>query len=421
MRTLCVLALSAWLASCLSQPAYSQIVPPTSGNSFLTCTSGSPYDRFYQMGDDPGEFGSPGNLVGVNVQGFLLTFDSIGTSSAGDFNDLEVFGAPRYADTTSMPFGGGVGIRFDGVNDYLRGESLNWPEQSRSAIDYVNDDGNPVPGPCNYRGIENRTLQFWVRPDAAGLGNGLAQSLVVDSNEHGVLISENDTWVLRYDDVDVDSGIAVDSNWHHVQVSRPVGATGPNGGARLWVDGVAIAAEPGDYNASRVELVVGANTANDVDGNFTGGTEQFFTGEMDRLLMSVHGDSSDDSGPPPGQDYGAFDFATDNDFATDFLSGVLGDVNNDNVFDVQDRTSFINGWMEENLVNGLRVGDINTLGNGDLNFDGITDLQDLVTIQQALIGAGLRPISARELVPEPGSCLLILCGLPLLGWLRRRT
>jgi hypothetical protein len=408
-----------------AQTVTAQIVPPTGGGgSFLTCTSGSPYDRFYQFGDDSAENGTVGSPVGDPT--FGLTLDSIGTPFAGDFNDLDPFGGPVYADTSSQPFGspGDVGIRFDGVNDYLVGENLNWPRASRSSIDYVDDDTNPLPGPCNYRGpgdgIVNRTLQFWVRPNASGLGNGLVQSLVVDSNEHGVLISASDTWVLRYDDVDVDSGVTVDTNWHHVQVSRPFGPAGLSGGARLWVDGVAIAAEPGDYSGSRVDLVVGANTANDASGNFTGGTAQFFAGDMDRLFMSVHGDSSSNTGPPPGQDYGDFNFATDNDFATDFLSGVEGDVNNDGNFDETDRSAYINGWMVENLVNDLRSGDINSLGNGDLNFDGINDINDLVRFQQALVAAGMRPISPDELVPEPGCCLLSICGLAAALTLRRR-
>jgi hypothetical protein len=261
-------------------------------------------------------------------------------------------------------------------------------------------------------------MQFWVKPDPAGLGSGLAQSLIVDSNEHGVLISADDTWVLRYDDVDVDSGISVGADWHHVMVSTPFGLGGVNGGARLWIDGVAVAAEPDSFNYSRVELVVGANTSRDDAGNFTGGTSEFFAGEIDRLLMSVIGDSSDDPGPPPGQDYGSFDFATDNDFATTYLSGVEGDLNNDGIFDDMDRTAFIQGWFSENLVSGLRTGDITSLENGDLNFDGITDINDLSVFQKALVNQGLPPISAQELVPEP-TTVALLAGAAVLLALRR--
>ena len=399
---------------------HAQISPPVNGGSFATCTSGSPFDRYYQFGDDSEENGSPGSLVGVNVAGSFVTFDSIGMSMAGDFNDLEVIGNPVYANTASMPFGGGVGIAFDG-SDYLVGESLNWPEVARSSIGYVDDDTNPLPGPCNYNGIVNRAFQFWVRPNASGLNNASAQSLVMDSNQHGVLISENDTWVLRYGNEDVDSGISVSSDWHHVQVARPFGPGGATGGARLWVDGVAVAAAGGDYASSRVDLVVGANTANDENGNFTGGTSDFFVGEMDRLFFTVHGDNSGDLGPPPGQDYGAFDFSTQNDFATANISLVAGDLNNDGSFDGADRQAFIDGWMDENLINGLRAGDITTIANGDINFDGITNLADLVLFQRELSAGGLEPIDPGELIPEPASLgLLFAAGLGCLPFVRRR-
>ena len=401
---------------------WSQITPPMDGGSFATCTSGSPFDRYYQFGDDSGENGAPGSLVGVNVAGSFVTFDSIGTSGSGDFNDLTVMGNPVYVNTNSMPFGGGVGIAFDG-SDYLVGESLNWPQVTRSSTAYLDDDTNPLPGPCNYSGVVNRAFQFWVRPDNAGLGNGMAQSLLVDSNQHGVLISENDTWVLRYNNEDIDSGVAVNGGeWQHVQVARPFGASGPTGGARLWVDGVAIAAASGDYASSRVDLVVGANTANDENGNFTGGTEDFFIGDMDRLFFTVHGDNSADAGPPPGQNYGSFDFATQNDFATANISSIGGDLNSDGVFDAADRQAFIAGWMEENLVNDLRAGDIMTIANGDINFDGITNLSDLVLYQQELVAAGLEPIDPSELVPEPSSIsLFALVSIGLLPLLRRRS
>ena len=402
--------------------AHAQVVPPTNaGGDFLTCTGGSPFDRYYQFGDDAGENGIAGQPAGRNVQGNLLTFDSIGTSLAGDFNDLNVQGNPTYADTTSLPFDGGVGIQFDGTGDFLVGENLNWPEVSRSAIDYVNDDQNPVPGPCNYRGIVNRSLQFWAQPDPAGLGNGAAQSLVVDSNQHGVLISEQDTWVLRYNGTDVDSGVAVGTDWQHVMVARPFGPAGPSGGARLWIDGVAVAAASGDYASSRVDLVVGANTDNDENGNFTGGIDQFYSGTLDRLFFTVHGDSSGDDGPPQGQDYGAFDLATVNDWVSSQTTGVAGDLNGDGSLDATDRADFIAGWMSENLVNGLRSGDLATLSSGDLNFDGITDIADLVVFQSALSSAGLSPITPAELVPEPATWLGTwpLLGLIVLR-LRRR-
>ncbi len=41
-------------------------------------------DRDYQFGDDPSENGSPGDPVGVPIDAFILTYDSVGTLGAGD-------------------------------------------------------------------------------------------------------------------------------------------------------------------------------------------------------------------------------------------------------------------------------------------------------------------------------------------------
>ena len=383
------------------------------------------FDRNYQFGDDPDENGTPGNPVGVFIDAFTLTFDSVGMLGAGNLQDLEVEGNPTYVATASRPLAGGgeVGIRFDG-NDYLVGDNLNGPANSRASIDFIDDDGNPAPGPHNYRGIVNRGFQLWVKAGSAGLGNGAAQSLVVDSNEHGALIGGDDTWLLRYAGGDVDSGVGVDTNWHHVMVARPFGPAGASGGARMWVDGVAVAAAAGGYDISvRERLVVGANTALDEVGNFTGGTQDYFRGEMDNLSMFIMGDNSSDLGPPPGQDYGQFDFGVTNEFAASVLSGIAGDIDQDGDLDEADKSDFITGWLSENLVGGFPVGDINTIRSGDLNFDGITDLRDLALIQAALRDAQMAPISASDLagVPEPAGLMMALLGMLALMATRRRS
>ena len=53
---------------------------------------------------------------------------------------------------------------------------------------------------------------------------------------------------------------------------------------------------------------------------------------------------------------------------------------------------------------------------GDLNLDGITNIQDLLLLQNALSGAGMGTITPDELagVPEPTTAvLLVLCGLAI--------
>ena len=137
-------------------------------------------------------------------------------------------------------------------------------------------------------------------------------------------------------------------------------------------------------------------------------------------ICSIRTLSSDITEPTPGQDYGSFDFAVDNEFAASVLNDVEGDLNQDGAFDDLDRTDFINGWLSENRVNDLLTGDLGTLANGDLNFDGLTDLNDLVRFQQALITAGLPTITGDELVPEPGSGLALIAAGTLLLLQRRR-
>ncbi len=224
------------------------------------------------------------------------------------------------------------------------------------------------------------------------------------------LISANDNWLLRYAGADTDSGVRVDTNWHHVMVARPFGPTGGSGGARMWVDGVAVAAAGGGCDTSvRERLVVGANSSLDDAGNFTGGTQDYFRADMDNLSMFIMGDSSSDLGPPPGQDYGGFDFGATNEFAASVLSGIAGDVDQDGDLDAADKMDFVTGWLSENRVDGILVGDINTIRSGDLNFDGITDLHDLASMQRALRDAQLAPISASDLarVSEPAGLTMM--------------
>ena len=115
----------------------------------------------------------------------------------------------------------------------------------------------------------------------------------------------------------------------------------------------------------------------------------------------------------PGQDYGDFDFATDNAFAASTitgLTGVAGDVDQNGTFEEADKTAFIAGWKSENVVNGVTVGDLNTIGDGDLNLDGITNIRDLAIIQALLPAAGISLITGTDLtgVPEPSTGLLLL-------------
>jgi hypothetical protein len=359
-------------------------------------------DRVYQFGEDEG--GSNGNTVAT-------TFDSKGASGMDQLVDLTAVGGPVYRSYTGRPDGvNGLGIEFNGAqSQYLRGDSLNWPEESFSAI-----GGNFV-GTLNYNGIADRGMQFWVRPGATGV-----QSIVMDSNQHGVRINESGNFSMRYNNRDTDSGVPVTAGtWYHIMVVRPEGT---GGGSRMYVDGIAVAADNlSDYAASSANLVIGSNTGGD-DGlaggvGFTGGTEEFFTGLIDDMNMFVIGDNSSNAGPPPGMNWGDFDFATENAYAELVLSGQPGDVDNNGMLNQADKDDFIAGWMNEHLVDDVRVGDLNSLASGDLNFDGITDIFDLAIMQNALTGNGLSAITAAELhssrVPEPAGALAAVLLLAL--------
>ena len=80
----------------------------------------------------------------------------------------------------------------------------------------------------------------------------------------------------------------------------------------------------------------------------------------------------------------------------------------------------------EIVINNVRVGDLTTFSQGDLNFDGTTDLLDLRQMLDALPGAGsgaglnASALFALAGVPEPSSLLLAATTAFMLGAIRRR-
>jgi hypothetical protein len=218
---------------------------------------------------------------------------------------------------------------------------------------------------------------------------------------------------------DVDSTTPVATNqWSHVMLVRPSGAAG---GGRLYVDGIVVAANGVDYTGDdNASLVLGSNTSQDVDGNFDGGTEEFFSGVMDNLEMFVLGTSTGDN----PEDFGTFDPQTDNQFIAGAMAGVPdGDVDMDGTLDpVADVDAFVAGWLNVNEVNGIQVGDLGSRAAGDLNFDGITDLSDAFVLHEALsaAGSGLDFSLLTAAVPEPSTLVLLsLAALIGLAWRRR--
>jgi hypothetical protein len=365
-------------------------------------------DRHYRMGDDPAEGAAAGGAVNS-------TFDSVGQPGQGQLVDLTAINTPTYSTITGRPDGGsGLGIQFNAAQmEYLHGFNLGFPEESFSSVNHHTIAG----GALDYDGISNRGLQFWVRPTSTAV-----QTLVMDTNQHGVRINANGRFSMRYAGTDYESTQAVTPNtWYHVEVVRPAGA---GNGSRMYVNGVAVAAAPGDYPKNDwADLTVGTNTAGDDQPSpgFTGGTAEFFSGIVDELKMFVIGTST----ATTPTNYGGFSITTDNDFVASPVTGiknVAGDVTNDGLLNQADKDAFIAGWMDRRIVGGFQIGDMASRAQGDLNLDGITNIQDLLVFQNALSGAGIGTITAADLqgnVPEPSTLLLMMMTLAFLP--RRRS
>ncbi|WP_145247414.1 hypothetical protein [Aeoliella mucimassa] len=375
--------------------------------------SASELDRHYKFGDDGQEKASVNITAGSGIGNVTSgsTLDSIGPSGA--YLDLKVQGNPSYIDVSVTSSGlsqvrpaatsDSLGIRFDGTGDFLYTSSLNAPSNSLS--------DSSMGGPLDYSGITNRGMQLWIYPDSSNTNSW--QDVVLDSNQHGIRISDEGTWVMRYNGTDVDSGVSVDfDNWSHVMVVRPYGSSGSDSGSRMYVNGVAVAARPGGYDSDDpTVLTVGASTADGFDTVI--GQENQFVGVLDDLQMFVLGESINSQ-----RDYGQFDLLSDNAFAVELsisgLTGIAGDVNQDSVVDQQDVAALVAGYRSVNVVDGIVVGDITTLTHGDLNLDGRVYLDDVFILHQALLDSGAAGFDFGLLgdstsVPEPtGIAILTL-------------
>jgi trimeric autotransporter adhesin len=327
---------------------------------------------WYKMGEEEG---------GTNNSPVSFTSDSpLNASDTTNF-DLGATNSPVYRTITGRPDGGtGVGIQFAGASSqYLYGVALNWPEQS---------SWSPPSGSYNLNGIEDRAFQLWVRPTSTA-----AQTIVMDTNNHGVRIDANGKFSMRYVNTDYESPVAVVPNtWYHIEVVRPAGE---DVSPIMFINGSAAALAPaGNYPADKITpLSIGTTT------DF--GSE-FYSGTMDDLRFLVFGSTTSGT----ATDYGAFNLLTDNAYVASPVSGlkgIVGDVNNDGILNDADKTAFVAGWMHKRVVDGVQIGDLTSRLAGDLNFDGITNINDLVIFQNALHAAGLGALNSSDLmgVPEP--------------------
>jgi hypothetical protein len=374
----------------------------------VAATAAVTTDRLFTFGDDPFENGTAPNPVGQ--LSFGDTYDSWGDpftgedipAVSGEFTDLSAFG-PVYTNSVAPqaapgnPAANTVAADFNGTSDYLRGFRLGNPATSAASTGFVSG----TPGPIDYSGIQNRGFQLWVNPDVVG---GNTQTIVRDTSQHGLAISSAGTWVMRYSGDTFDSGVpAVANAWTHAMVVV-AGQTsaGQVGSQRslLYIDGVVVAASSDSYALTDdTDLVVGATIA-------AGDTlAEFFDGTLDELEMFVFGTSLAER-----NQYGSFDPREDNDFIAAQTS-VFGDLTGDGSVTMADVNQFSLGWLSQNRVNGVLAGDLTSYADGDLNFDGVTDLGDAVIFNSIMISAGLGGLNFSSLgtaVPEPSTMLLAI-------------
>ena len=194
-------------------------------------------------------------------------------------------------------------------------------------------------------------------------------------------------------------------------VARPYGPTGANSGARLYVDGVAVAAAAGGYTGTDENvLTIGASTGDDT--NTTPGAANHFVGVLDELEMFVMGTST-----ATQTDFGTFNLGTDNPIVAASMAGIPdgdltgdGNVTGDGTGDpsTDDVSAFVDGWRYEKTLNGVRIGDLETRNMGDFNYDGVVNLLDwqVLRINHATGAAGVDLGELLAAVPEPSALLL---------------
>jgi hypothetical protein len=378
---------------------------------------------------------------------------------------VPVVGAgPTYRDTSTRPFGtaGEIGIEFLSAvgADTLQAEPLGSPGESVSSASATAAYYSSGVGPFDYSGVTNRGFQFWVKPTAVTTN----QMIVHDTNQHGVGISSNGRWFMQYAqagnvtsdrtiDTTIPESLATAGDWHHVMMVRPYGAarkiedpvnpsdpqtpptfdsdvsSGPQGGARLYIDGVAVAADTGGFSTSlsfnfgtarflaNSILYVGGRGTTNASGGFTGVAEPF-RGIVDDLEMFVLGTSY------TGTQWGNFNLATDNRFIASTIAGKgAADFDLDGDEDSEDVDTFVDNWLDVNLVNNLPVGDLRSRSKGDVNFDGRVNLADWYQINLANPGFGsalAASLGFGAVVPEPSSFVLATVSLAAAVLLYRR-
>jgi hypothetical protein len=403
-------------------------------------------ERVYRLGDDPTEHAVANTTVGSGETQFAGdTLDSGDPNSpdplgdpSGSYLDLTQAGSPQYVDVSTLGSGRtGLGVRFDGTDDMLRGTRLARP----ASLPALFPGGYPI----NYNNIFSRGMQAWAYVDADGLAAAQAQTLFWDAQLYGgPQISAEGKWTQANSNKYADTAnrlpatvAVVPDTWlhvmHHVYNAtdpnsprRLSGGAGTNHAAVVYVNGVAVSSNIDNLQANfnyatsgrSGDLIVGA-----VENN-GGGFRSFFNGAMDDLEMYVFGNNETGTvgNLADGENWGTFDLFADNKWianqiATTVPGGMLkpGDVNKDGEIDTDDIDQFVDNWLYQNLQTGATsvqtVGDWLTWDKGDMNHDGITNLKDAFILHSALSSSGAGGLDFSLLgggpaVPEPSSIVL---------------
>ena len=387
-------------------------------------------DRSYKLGDTPVEGASLGAVIGSgNVLGVAV--DAADGPLAGDQQNLYVNGNPTYVSVSDRPGAspGDLGGSFDGDGDYLLTPiNLAVPSSVWDNTNYFPS----TPFPEDFEGIVVQGMQMWVKPNSAT--QNVRQDIIKNSGEHGISITENNTWGLVADVPEPkESGVPVAfDQWSHVMMVSGTldlaGGTYQSGGA-LFVDGVVVRAHIANYEFHENQpLTIGAQQfEGDLGGATPSDPEYFYHGLVDDVEVFVWGVNTSD------RDFGTFNAGTDNEWIATQLAGFdVADVNLDGSVsgdgtglpEEDDVSAMIQGWFSVREVSGVQIGDWVSRQDGDLNFDGITDLKDAFILREGLIASGLGALDfgllTGHVVPEPASTGLALLGVALVASRKKR-